>query len=49
MRVGIASDHGGFALKEQIANSLRGAAMRSLTSARLNQPPETIIRITLFH
>ena len=26
MRVGIASDHGGFALKEQIANLLRGAA-----------------------
>ena len=26
MRVGIASDHGGFALKEQIADLLRGAA-----------------------
>ena len=26
MRVGIASDHGGFALKEQIAGLLRGAA-----------------------
>ena len=26
MRVGIASDHGGFILKEQIANLLRGAA-----------------------
>jgi len=25
MRVGIASDHGGFALKEQLAKSLRGA------------------------
>jgi len=26
IRIGIASDHGGFALKEQIANLLRGAA-----------------------
>jgi len=26
MRVGIASDHGGFVLKEQIANLLRDAA-----------------------
>jgi ribose 5-phosphate isomerase B len=26
MRIGIASDHGGFVLKEQIANLLRDAA-----------------------
>ena len=25
MRVGIAADHGGFALKEQVAESLRGS------------------------
>jgi len=29
MRVGIASDHGGFALKEQVGELLRSAAMRS--------------------
>jgi ribose 5-phosphate isomerase RpiB len=34
MRVAIASDHGGFVLKEQIANLLRDAAMRSSTSVR---------------
>ena len=28
MRVGIAADHGGFTLKAQVAESLRGAGLR---------------------
>ncbi len=36
MRVGIAADHGGFRLKEQVAESLRGSGTRSWTSAHTN-------------
>ena len=39
MRVGIASDHGGFALKEQIADLLRGAAHEVVDFGALQPSP----------
>jgi ribose 5-phosphate isomerase B len=39
MRVGIASDHGGFALKEQIANLLRGATHEVVDFGALQPSP----------
>jgi ribose 5-phosphate isomerase B len=39
MRVGIASDHGGFVLKEQIANLLRGAAHEVVDFGALQLSP----------
>ena len=38
MRVGIASDHGGFNLKGQVAESLRGAGLVPLRTARSPGP-----------
>jgi len=46
MRIGIASDHGGFVLKEQIANLLRDAAYEVVDLVRLIRAQGTIIRIT---
>ena len=39
VRVGIASDHGGFVLKEQIANLLRGAAHEVVDFGALHPSP----------
>ena len=39
MRVGIASDHGGFALKEQVANLLRSAAHEVVDFGALQPSP----------
>jgi ribose 5-phosphate isomerase B len=39
MRVGIASDHGGFALKEQISDLLRGAAHEVVDFGALHSSP----------
>ena len=39
MRVGIASDHGGFALKEQIADLLRGASHEVVDFGALHPSP----------
>jgi ribose 5-phosphate isomerase B len=46
MRVGIASDHGGFVLKEQIANLLRDAAYEVVDFGAPHPSPGTIIRTT---
>ncbi len=40
MRVGIASDHGGFALKEQIARLLRGSGHEVVDFGALHPSPE---------
>jgi ribose 5-phosphate isomerase B len=40
MRVGIASDHGGFALKEKIADLLRGAAHEVVDFGALHSIPD---------
>jgi len=39
MRVGIASDHGGFVLKEQITNLLRGGAHEVIDFGALHPSP----------
>ena len=47
MRVGIASDHGGFVLKEQIAKLLRDAAYEVVDFGALSsRTQETIIPTT---
>ena len=40
MRVGIASDHGGFALKEQLADSLRGSGYEVVDFGAHQMDPE---------
>ena len=47
MRVGIASDHGGFALKEQVADKLRGAGYEVEDFGRISyRSPEMTTRIS---
>lgn len=36
MKIGIAADHGGFVMKEELTESLRGSGTRSWISARIN-------------